>query len=101
MDNREGADMRHSYTYEGQSYDGLDAGHVGDAWMAAQYRCRCCMRAMAVYTLARSGRRDDVARSSCYGCWLGACHEVGVQRSAAIAKLGAPRAVVTSGALSI
>jgi hypothetical protein len=54
---------------------------------------------MGVYALARSGRRDDVVRSSCYGCWLGACHEVGVERSAAIAKLGAPRAVVTSGCL--
>jgi hypothetical protein len=40
---------------------------------------------------ARSGRRRDVAELVRCGCWVGACREVGVERSAAVAKLGAPR----------
>lgn len=31
-----------------------------------------------MFRSARSGRRDDVVRSMCCGCWTGACREVGV-----------------------
>jgi hypothetical protein len=43
---------------------------------------------------ARSGRRGGVARLECCGRWIAACRRLelaGVRRSAALAKLGAPR----------
>jgi hypothetical protein len=69
--------MRRSWTYEGQPYYRLDTGHDGCFGMSSNYRS-FQMCASARYLSARSGRRDDVARSMCCGCWTGACREVGV-----------------------